>query len=96
MAGHLTPSQRAAIAVDLLPHLEAEAKERLKTKSQPSQKIDGANGRASEKAAATVGTNRQYVSDMKAIKAEAPALRHRQHPRRLRSALQACTEAEGR
>lgn len=78
---HLTPSQRAAIAVDLLPHFEVEAKERQKEHAGTApgkpktlvERIPQVNGdKSRDKAAATVGTNGRYVSDMKAIKAEAP------------------------
>lgn len=75
---HLTSSQKAAISVEFLPWLEAEAKTRLVTSTggsdpRPSQKIDKAEtGRAAEKAAAMTGTNRQYVSDAKRIHDEDP------------------------
>ena len=76
---HLTASQRAAIAVEVMPRLEAEAKERqiklAGTRPNLSQKIDqGNNGKSAEHAAQIVGTNRQYVSDAKKIKDEAPDL----------------------
>lgn len=75
---HLTASQRAAIAVELLPHLEAEAKERrdatLKQNATVREKIPQRESqKSSEKAAAVVGTNHRYVSDAKAIKAASPA-----------------------
>jgi len=76
---HLAPIQRAAIAVDILPMLEDEAHERyLTTVGRPSksdQKIDQISERtpqAAEQAAQIVGTNRQYVADMKRYKDEAP------------------------
>ena len=76
---HLTPIQRAAIAVDILPMLEDEAHERQRGGQGGillDQKIDQANGerapQATEQAAQIVGTNRQYVSDMKRYKDEAP------------------------
>lgn len=34
---HLTPSQKAAVAVEMLPMLEAEAKERMKAGGKESQ-----------------------------------------------------------
>lgn len=76
----LTPSQKAMIAAEALPLFEAEAKERLKTSTggaapRPTQKVaEAAKGEAREKAAKSVGVNRQYVSDAKKIKAEAPAV----------------------
>lgn len=83
---HLTSSQRAAVAADALPLIEAEAKKRKATGKSP----DGAAGgrgktlpkelgkvyhgsEATAKAAKLTGTNRQYVADAKKIKAEAPA-----------------------
>jgi len=74
---HLTSSQRAAIAVDMLPMLEAEARDRMLTgkPNDPSQFID--EGRATEHAADLLGTNRQYVSDAKRLKQEAPEVYER-------------------
>ncbi len=80
---HLTSPQRACVAVEVLPWLEEEAKERqrlnaLRNQPQNSQKIDYLDGeetgRAAAQAAELLGTNRQYVSDMKKLNAEAPAL----------------------
>ena len=76
---HLTSSQKAAVAVGMLPLLEAEAKERqAHGQTSPGrtlrEKIPQATGRASEKAAALVGTNPRYVSDAKKLAKEAPAL----------------------
>jgi hypothetical protein len=68
---HLTSSQKATIALEALPFFEAEARKRiLKGRNDPSQKFD--QGRAAEKTAEIVGTNRQYVSDAKAIKEASP------------------------
>lgn len=76
---HLNESQKAFVAVDILPMLEAEAKARMSAgggdKKSGSQKVDTPiqdQGRASEHAARIVGTNRQYVHDAKAIAAKAP------------------------
>jgi hypothetical protein len=71
---HLDSGQRAAIAVEMLPLLEAEAAERRK-KGKPdlSQKIDQGKpneNKAASQAAQVTGTNRQYVSDAKKLKAE--------------------------
>lgn len=71
---HLTSSQRAAVAVDMLPMLEAEAKKRMMmgVAPDPSQKID--QGKATQRAAEIAQTNRQYVSDAKKLKRKAPEL----------------------
>lgn len=83
---HLTNSQKAAVAVDMLPLLEAEAKERQKQagetfgrgKEKVTQKIGEAvetpkhEGEATNQAAKLMGTNRQYVSDAKHIQQKAP------------------------
>lgn len=79
----LTPSQRACVAVELLPHLEAEARERQRDgggdkkssdyKKSVNQKFDEPiNGQSLDQAAKIVGTNRQYVSDAKRIRTENP------------------------
>jgi len=69
---HLTPSQRAAIAVEILPTYEAEAKER-QTLGQKNPKVAD-KGKATSAAAAIVHVAPRYVSDAKALKAEAPEL----------------------
>lgn len=87
---HLSPSQKATVAVDILPMLEAEARERQrehgntapgkgKTLSQIFDEViieprSRDEGRAAEQAAQIVGTNRQYVHDAKRLKEESPAL----------------------
>lgn len=81
---HLTSSQRAAVAVDLLPILEDEAKDRQRVNGlnnspfvdpSNSQIIDDSSkGRSTDKAAEILNTNRQYVSDAKKLAAESPAL----------------------
>jgi N6-adenosine-specific RNA methylase IME4 len=81
---HLTSSQLAAIAVEVLPWLEEEAKKRQRLSEGRGQKgvqkiahlndEDEFAGRASYQAAKLLGTNRQYVLDMKRLNAEAPAL----------------------
>lgn len=73
-----TSAQRAAIAIEILPELEAEAKERQIRKPADSvtQKIGEQKKHtteASEQAAQLLNTNRQYVSDLKKIKEQAPA-----------------------
>ena len=75
---HLTASQKAAIAAELLPHYEEEAKERLKTSTggsepRPVAKLPQAeNGKAREKAAEAVGVSPRYVSDAKKLRDEQP------------------------
>lgn len=78
---HLTSSQLAAVAVEMLPLLEAEAKERMSAggvaRQQGAEKIphpESAKGEAREKAAAIAGTNPRYVSDAKRLAEEAPDL----------------------
>jgi DNA modification methylase len=86
---HLTASQKATVAVDMLPLLEAEARERQGRRSdlavpqinsldlpQISAESPGVvdRGEAREKAAKIAGTNRQYVSDAKNLKVQAPNL----------------------
>lgn len=74
---HLTPSQRAALAVDLLPAIEAENEELRRKKISVSRKnetskIFDSSQRSDGQAADFVGANRQYVADAKAIKQQAP------------------------
>ncbi len=70
---HLTSTQRACVAVDILPGLEAEAKERqgsredIVPKMAPSDK-----GKSRDKAATKLKVSHGYVSDAKKIKAESP------------------------
>ena len=78
---HLTSSQRAVIALDLLPLLETEAKERQRLSAGRGKK--GANqlatssngtGKASQIAARLTKTNSAYVEAVKSIKKQAPEL----------------------
>jgi len=71
---HLTVAQRAALALDLLPRLEAEAKERQATSGpgvlggRPLPPFpEEAVGEATAKAAAMVGIGRSSVATAKAI-----------------------------
>jgi N6-adenosine-specific RNA methylase IME4 len=70
---HLTADQKAAVAADILPLLEGEAKERQRmgreTFPYPKQL-----GKATEHAAKVVGVNAKYVSDFKKIRAVKPQL----------------------
>lgn len=73
---HLSSSQRAAVAVDMLPMLEAEAKENMRAggmaRQQGLQRIENPERHSAQQAAELTGTNRQYVADMKKLKAEEP------------------------
>jgi len=81
---HLTSSQRAMIGPDILPMLEKEAEEqrrknigmaRSASKSEMSQIFEPSQAdRTSEVVARILQTNRQYVSDAKAIRDKAPDL----------------------
>ena len=77
---HLDKDQRAALGVDILPALEKEARERQGTST------GGANpqlveifpqadtSKSRDKAAAMVGVNPRYISNMKKLAAEEPEL----------------------
>lgn len=78
---HLSSSQRAMIALDVLPRLEEEARARMiagaiatNTGRQRIAYPEGAQGKAAEHAANMVGSNHKYVADAKKIKEEAPDL----------------------
>lgn len=72
----LTKSQAAAVAVEALPMLEAEARERQGARTDLTQKIEQGENRNAKTSAAVagnlLGVNRQYVSDAKTIKRDAP------------------------
>ena len=77
---HLTSSQKAVVAFDLLPLLEKQAKERMRlsrgrgkkgAKKRPPYSI---NGKASEVAATIAKTNSTYVETVKMISQLAPEL----------------------
>lgn len=69
---HMTPSQRAAVAVELLPELKREAKERQKRKSVRAILPEQNKCRSRDQAAAIVGASPRYVSDAETIKRESP------------------------
>lgn len=74
---HLTSSQRAVIALDVLPMLEEEARARQGQRTDLTSVkdlTDVKSQRATDQAASIVGTNRQYVSDAKRIAQTAPDL----------------------
>jgi N6-adenosine-specific RNA methylase IME4 len=72
---HLTASQKAILALEVLPLLEQEAKERQGTRTDLVQIFAPSDGgKSRDKAAILAGTNRQYVSDAKKIQQESPQL----------------------
>jgi ParB-like chromosome segregation protein Spo0J len=80
---HLTPSQKAAVAVEALPHLEKEAKQRQKqhrdTAPGKKQNTGGKNstsdaGKARDIAARALKVNSRYVQDAKKLKEDRPEL----------------------
>lgn len=75
---HLSSSQKAVVALEVLPMLEEEARARQGTRTDLGnipQIIAGSQpSEARDIAAQLVGTNRQYVSDAKAIATKAPEL----------------------
>ena len=77
---HLNSSQKAVIALEILPFLEKEARKRqAHGMTGPGRKHkeifpEASTGQARNHAAALVGTNPRYISDVKAIRDEAPDL----------------------
>lgn len=72
---HLTDGQKAALAVEILPWEEKEARDRQGSRSDLGERIPpGSTGKARDKAAQKTGANPHYVSDAKKLKAEAPDL----------------------
>ena len=77
---HLTSSQKAVIAHDLLPILEQEAKERQRLSRGRGKKVRKdfptfpEDGRASQIAARVARTNAAYVKAVKAVQKQAPEL----------------------
>jgi site-specific DNA-methyltransferase (adenine-specific) len=68
---HLNAAEKVKVAVEMLPHLEAEAKERQRMGKQKIADPEDV-GQARDKAAELVGVNRQYISDGKKWKQENP------------------------
>lgn len=72
----LTAGQRAALATDMLPHLEMEAHERKKSLNKGkelTQKVaEARTPESTEVAARAVGTNKEYVKTAKKVKEQAP------------------------
>jgi ParB-like chromosome segregation protein Spo0J/DNA-directed RNA polymerase subunit RPC12/RpoP len=72
---HLTADQRAAIAVNILPLLEKEAKERQGTRTDIAENFPQSQmGRSRDQAAKIAGVNPHYVSDFKRIQETRPDL----------------------
>ena len=71
---HLTSSQRAVIALDILPMLEEEAKERLTLGKKLTRVSANGKGKASQIAARLTKSNSAYVAALKAISKAAPEL----------------------
>jgi hypothetical protein len=79
---HLTSSQRAVIALGLLPLLEKEAKERQRLSPGRGKKVakklatfsGNGNGKASQLAARLLKTNAAYIEKAKVVKKQAPEL----------------------
>jgi ParB-like chromosome segregation protein Spo0J len=78
---HLSESQRATLAVDILPRLEAEAKERQRQhggtapgRKSLSPKVGQVKGKATEQAAALVNVSRSYIEMAKALSEADPGL----------------------
>ncbi len=77
---HLTASQRAVVAFDLLPLLEKEAKQRQRLSNGRANKVaqscatSAENGKAAKHAARIARSSSRYVEMVKAISITAPAL----------------------
>lgn len=71
---HLTPHQRACLAVEVLPIFEQAAKERQGTRTDITEKIPESSGEARVFAAEVFHVNPRYVSDAKKVKEGAPEL----------------------
>jgi len=79
---HLTASQKAVVALDLLPMLEKEAKQRQRRSNEyrgngrlaKNYADRNGKGKAAEAAAKIVGASSRYVEMVKSIKVKAPEL----------------------
>lgn len=75
---HLDSSQRATVAVEILPMLEEEARERQgqRTDIPDIKEIfpESSKGQSRDQAATLLNTNGRYVQDAKRLKQEAPDL----------------------
>lgn len=70
----LTTAQRAALAVEILPHIEQESMRRMKAgKATPEEKVpQGRRPQSREVAAKEAGTNEKYVEVASKVKKESP------------------------
>lgn len=78
---HLTASQKAVLALEMLPLLEQEAKERQRLSKGRGKKVakelatsTAGRGKSSQVAAKLTGTNSAYVEQVKGISRKAPEL----------------------
>ena len=77
---HLSPSQRAVLALDLLPLLEREAKERQRLSRGRGRKkptiapLNAVRGKASQVAARLAATNSAYVERAKRLRDVCPEI----------------------
>jgi hypothetical protein len=77
---HLTPSQKACVGEDSLPHYEAEAKERqAHGMTAPGKTLratlpEASEGRARDHAAKAVGVSPRYIEEAKAIRQRSPEM----------------------
>ena len=79
---HLTASQKAVVALDLLPMLEKEAKQRQRRSNEyrgngrlaKNYADRNGKGKAAEAAAKIVGASSRYVEMVKSVKQKAPEL----------------------
>ena len=71
---HLTSSQRAVIAHDILPLLTKEARKRQTLGKKLPKVSSNGKGKASQVAARITKTNRTYVQAIKCVDAQAPEL----------------------
>ena len=71
---HLTSSQRAVLALDLLPLLEKEAARRQTLAKKLAKVGDNGKGKASQVAAKLTKTNSTYIEKVKNLSKHAPEL----------------------
>ena len=76
---HLNSSQRAVVALEVLPMLEGEARERMEAGVNQHSPVEiiphpSEQGKARDQAAELMQTNGRYVQDAKMIEREAPEL----------------------
>lgn len=91
---HLTIAQRAALAVALLPHLEAEAKARQGARTDIRPETDEcSSGRSDEKAAEIVGVGRSTIAAVKAIQKRDPEVVERMRSGEIKTVAAGAREA---